>query len=59
VYEDGSSGYIRREIESRGWKISVSEYMEEWDTDIEGDWDHDYGYDDLGGDSDLWRRARD
>jgi hypothetical protein len=28
-------------------------YIEEWDTDIEGDWDHDYGYNDLEGDSDL------
>jgi hypothetical protein len=71
VYEDGPSGYIRKKMESYGWTISTTEYVEEWGTersfsDIEDDWDHDYGYDDLGdddydidNDSDFWRRAGD
>ena len=56
---------------SHGWTISATEYMEEWGTDrsfsdIEDDWDHDYGFDDLGdkdydidNDGDFWRRAGD
>jgi hypothetical protein len=76
VYEDGPSGYIRRKMESHGWTINATEYIEEWGTargfsDIEDDWDHDYGGynygdDDLGdddydidNDSDFWRRAGD
>jgi hypothetical protein len=53
-----TSDYIRK-IDSHGWKISAPEYVEEWDTDIEGAWDQDYGDDDLGDDSDFWRRAGD
>jgi hypothetical protein len=54
-----ASDYIRRKIDSHGWTISAPEYVEEWDTDIEGAWDQDYGDDDLGDDSDFWRRAGD
>lgn len=71
VYDDGPSGYIRRKMESHGWTISATEYVEEWATDgpfsdIEVDWDYDYGYDDysdndydIDNDSDFWRRAAD
>jgi hypothetical protein len=69
VYEDGSSDYIRRKMESHGWTVSATEYVEEWGTDrslgdTEDDWDHDYGYDDddeydIDNDSDFWRRAGD
>ena len=50
---------------------AVTEYVEEWGadrsfSDIEDDWNHDYGYDDLGDDDyninnniDFWRRVRD
>lgn len=61
VYKDGPSGYIRRKMESHGWTISETEYVEEWGTDrsfsdIEDDWDHDY---DIDNDGDFWRRAGD
>jgi hypothetical protein len=69
VYEDGPSGYIRRKMESYGWTVGATEYVEEWGTDrslgdTEDDWDHDYGYDDdddydIDNDSDFWRRAGD
>jgi hypothetical protein len=69
VYEDGPSDYIRRKMESHGWTVSATEYVEEWGTDrslgdTEDDWDHDYGYDDdddydIDNDSDFWRRAGD
>ena len=69
VYEDGPSGYIRREMKNQGWTISATEYVEESDfdrsfSDVEDD---DYRYDDDSGgddydiddDSDFWRRAGD
>jgi hypothetical protein len=69
VYKDGPSDYIRRKMESHGWTVSITEYVEEWGSgrsfgDFEDDWDHDYGYDDddaydIDNDSDFWRRAGD
>jgi hypothetical protein len=65
VYESGPSGYIRREMESHGWKISVIEDVEEWGRDRfwEDASDNDYGYGDddydIDNDSDFWRRAAD
>ncbi len=70
VYEDGPSGHMRRQIESHGWTIRITEYVEEEDfdrsfSDFEDD---DYGYDsgrddddnyDIDNDSDFWRRAGD
>lgn len=69
VYKDGPSDYIRREMKSYGWKISATEYVE----DFVSDWsfeDDDYRYDDdddddgdddydVDNDSDFWRRAGD
>jgi len=70
VYDDGPSGYIRKEKENHGWIVSTTEYVEEWDSDMsfggfEDDRDLDYGYDDdddedaydIDNDSDFWRRA--
>ena len=70
MYEDGPSDHIRRKIESHGWTISITEYVEEEDfdrsfSDFESD---DYGYNsgrdtddnyDIDNDSDFWRRAGD
>jgi len=70
LYEDGPSDHIRRKIESHGWTISITEYVEEEDfdrsfSDFESD---DYGYNsgrdtddnyDIDNDSDFWRRAGD
>jgi hypothetical protein len=62
IYEDGPSGYIRREMESHGWTISVTFGA------FEDDWSYDYGYgysdydNDVAYDvdnSDFWRRAGD
>ena len=71
VYEDGPSDYIRRQMESHRWTISVVEYVEEEDFDRSfsdfGCDDHSYdsdsdGHDDdydIDNDSDFWRRAAD
>ncbi len=71
VYKDGPSDYIRRKMESHGWTISISEYVEEEDFDRSfSDFEYDdYGYDsggdddddddDINNDSDFWRRAAD
>ncbi|KIM99303.1 hypothetical protein OIDMADRAFT_181647 [Oidiodendron maius Zn] len=49
VCEDGPSHYIRRKMESHGWTVSATEYIEELGSDksfgdSEDDWDHDYDY---------------
>lgn len=44
LYEDGPSYHIKRKMESHGWTISTTEYVEEEDLD-EHDWDPAYGYD--------------
>ena len=49
VYEDGPSYYVRRKMESHGWTVSATEYVEELGSDksfgdLEDDWDHDYDY---------------
>ena len=49
VYEDGPSDHIRRKIESHGWTISATEYMEEENFDRSLS---DFEYDDYGYDSD-------
>lgn len=59
--EDGPSDYIRRKMESYGWTISATEYVDDWS--IEDEWNDNYGYNDLGDcdyiiDYDFWRRAR-
>ncbi|KAF2802378.1 uncharacterized protein BDZ99DRAFT_202143 [Mytilinidion resinicola] len=70
VYEKDASAYVRREMESHGWTISVkeNEELEEWYSDrsfsdMHGDDDHssyDGGDDyDIDNDSDFWRRAGD
>jgi len=72
VYKDGPSDHIRRKIESHGWTISITEYVEEEDFDRSfSDFEYDdYGYDsggddddndtyDIDNDSDFWRRAAD
>lgn len=70
AYEDGPSDHIRREMQSLGWTISTTEFVEEsgFDrslSDIEDDDylddDHDSGSDDydIDDDSDFWRRAGD
>jgi len=71
VYENDLSEYIKKEMESYGWKVNTTEYVKEkWDTDRsfsddEDDWRYDYGYGDEDGsydidnDSDFWRRAGD
>ena len=72
VYADGPSDHIRRKMESHGWTISVTEYVEEdfnrsfsdfeyekhgFDSGDEDD-DDDDSYD-IDNDSDFWRRAAD
>ena len=52
-YKDRPNGYIRRKLENHGWAISATEYVGEWSTDrsfgdIEDNWDHDYGFENLG-----------
>ncbi|TAQ88223.1 hypothetical protein B7494_g3443 [Chlorociboria aeruginascens] len=69
VYENGPSDYIRRKMESYGWKISVeSDIEDDWDDDYSRDPRDDYGTDnddledvdyDIDDDSDFWRRAAD
>jgi hypothetical protein len=73
VYEEGPSSYIRRGMESHGWKISTTENEEEedWSGDLDDFDDHyaPYAYDDdddsyhddydIDNDSDFWRRAAD
>lgn len=55
VYKDGPSNYIRRKMESHGWTISVTEYMEEENFDRSfSDSEYDeYGYDSDGVDDKL------
>lgn len=70
VYEDGASDYLRRELESHGWTISIAEYVEEdfgrGLSDFEDDGhgydsrgDDDDNNDDIDNSSDFWRRAGD
>ena len=72
VYEDGSCDHIRRRMESHGWTISTTEYVEKEEENWNGSWgtledEHsDFGdrgddYDDydIDNDSDYWRRAGD
>ncbi|KAH7418464.1 hypothetical protein BKA64DRAFT_654451 [Cadophora sp. MPI-SDFR-AT-0126] len=41
VYENGPSGYVKREMESRGWTIKeIEDFEEEWGSE------RSYGYDD-------------
>ena len=52
-YKDRPNGYIRRRLGNHGWTISATEYVWEWSTDrsfgdIEDNWDHDYGFENLG-----------
>ena len=74
VYEDGPSDH-RKKMESHGWRITTTEYVEEEnshgvlsdfeygyddDRDYYHDDDHDDNYhSDFDDDSDFWRRARD
>jgi hypothetical protein len=66
VYEDGPSNLIRRKMESHGWIISTTEYVEELGSERSfGDFEYDdYRYNDdddydIDNDSDFWRRAGD
>jgi hypothetical protein len=54
VYEDSPSDHTRRKMESHGWTISTTEYVEEDDHDLSfSDFeDYDYGYDSSGDDDD-------
>lgn len=68
VYEDGPSDHIRRKMESHGWTISTTEYVEEECCSMSFS-DNEYGdsgYDDYNGDdydidndSGFWRRGAD
>lgn len=72
VYEDGPSDHLRKRMESYGWTLSTTVYVEEedWDrrlSDVDSDdysYDHDNSGDDyddydIDNDSDFWRRAAD
>lgn len=69
LFEDGPGNHIRSIMESYGWTIHTTEYVEEEDwersfSDFDAD-EHEYDYGsagddyDIDNDSDFWRRAAD